>query len=472
MHRQRTWLSGLALAALPLLIASIALVGRGGDRAVIRTLPLDQVLGAVAADARSHHLIVTDTALSTRRGHARLIDATTGNVLATVTFAGDPVDLAIDARTQRAFIGTIADGRATVLVLDTTSGIVINRQTIPASTFGLATGALGHEVYVVGFAPAVCDSSGHCTRAASTILRLDSRTGQPLGTFDVPGAMGAFAPDEAAHQAIALSTLTDGTSVADVLALPDGRRLHVVLGPGLPLRCLVDPRTGHAFIVLAQGPPWAQTSTLVTVDTRRGRVRRAVALPGAVAALALDAHRTRLYVAYSGPLIRAAVTLGGALAQGATARAPGRVAVIDSRSGALLRTVAVGTDPVALALDARSGHVLVASIGPNTLTMISLQGQPISGQLPAGGGTLQVFDRDLRTRLRTIALAPNPGSLLLDPATQRLVLAYTGGLVRRPRDWTSLLPLVPSFLGGQDRPASADLQWRNASIDLMDLSQL
>ena len=49
--------------------------------------------------------------------------------------------------------------------------------------------------------------------------------------------------------------------------------------------------------------------------------------------------------------------------------------VLDGRTGRLLRTVAVGLGPVALAVDTRSGHVFVANIygtpaGPGSMSWL------------------------------------------------------------------------------------------------------
>ena len=86
---------------------------------------------------------------------------------------------------------------------------------------------------------------------------------------------------------------------------------------------------------------------------------------------------------------------------------PGRVQLLDGRTGRRLRTVAVGLGPTALAVEERSGHVFVANSygtpagdgGMSRLVAWSRQWLPAWGQqwlarlaLPVLGGHLPVKD--------------------------------------------------------------------------------
>jgi len=57
------------------------------------------------------------------------------------------------------------------------------------------------------------------------------------------------------------------------------------------------------------------------------------------------------------------VTIGGASTQAGTLASPGLVGVLDGRSGTLLRTIRVGSGPRAVAVDERTGHVIVVTSG-------------------------------------------------------------------------------------------------------------
>jgi len=89
------------------------------------------------------------------------------------------------------------------------------------------------------------------------------------------------------------------------------------------------------------------------LDARTGRVPRTTvlgAVPGTVAALADDAATGRIFAESFPPRIA-----GGG---GSTL---GHVAVLDAATGRLLRTVALD-NPMALAVDAHTGRVLVGSV--------------------------------------------------------------------------------------------------------------
>jgi len=74
-------------------------------------------------------------------------------------------------------------------------------------------------------------------------------------------------------------------------------------------------------------------------------------------AMAVDERRRRVVVTSLGPTAR----VSGA----DTSTGPGTVSVLDADSGALLRTAGVGVNPMAVAVDGRTGHAFVVNMGGN-----------------------------------------------------------------------------------------------------------
>lgn len=133
--------------------------------------------------------------------------------------------------------------------------------------------------------------------------------------------------------------------------------LRTVRVGGMPTTLAVDERRGRVVVVNAGD------GTVRTLDASTGRLlwtrldggvssppwRGAVPTPDA---LAVDAVRARVYVTRWGPLDRVGRPLGN-----------GRLAILDARTGRLLQTLAVGIAPLAVAVEAGSGRVVVVNGG-------------------------------------------------------------------------------------------------------------
>jgi DNA-binding beta-propeller fold protein YncE len=57
------------------------------------------------------------------------------------------------------------------------------------------------------------------------------------------------------------------------------------------------------------------------------------------------------------------VTIPGDDDRAAASTTPGRVAVLDERTGTLLRSIVVGPAPVSVAVDDATGHIVVLTVG-------------------------------------------------------------------------------------------------------------
>jgi DNA-binding beta-propeller fold protein YncE len=96
--------------------------------------------------------------------------------------------------------------------------------------------------------------------------------------------------------------------------------------------------------------------------------------------------------------------------------ASGRVALHDARSGRLLRSVAVGLLPVALALDPATGLVLVAHLDHVN-----------SADEPDGPGALSVLDGRSGAVRRTLPLGWGPSAIVVDAARGRVLVLTASG---------------------------------------------
>src|ERR671933_799111 len=150
-----------------------------------------------------------------------------------------------------------------------------------------------------------------------------------------------------------------------------------------PIAVAIDGQTGLAIVAASDA-----TSVLATAT---GQLLRRI--PGGVGydpygasphAVAVDVTRARAFVANFNR---------------------GYVSVIDTRTGALVRTIRVGAGPDALAVDEGSGYVFVANFGAGTVSMLDTR----SGRV-----------------LRTIAVGHYPSALAVDPRTGEAFVANAG----------------------------------------------
>jgi DNA-binding beta-propeller fold protein YncE len=164
---------------------------------------------------------------------------------------------------------------------------------------------------------------------------------------------------------------------------------------------------------------------LVITDSTVGSVIvSTMALPGDTHAVALDKRTTHTFVV-DDP------------SRGAGA-APGRVYVLDTRTGTVLHTVTVGRAPDFALVDERTGRVFVLSYG---------------------SGTVSVLDTDSGTVLRTTCVALGPNAARVDEQTGRVFvsgLSLRGAMVLSK---FSMPRAVGSWRAFPSRATQASLLW-------------
>jgi len=221
--------------------------------------------------------------------------------------------------------------------------------------------------------------------------------------IDANGSGGPMVLDERDGRLILVSNLGNGVRLIDT-------RSGATLAKGIPVSGGLYPtvpalvaRSGHLFVA-DQG----QTSSLdgstdhgrvTIVDVRAGVVVRRVLAGLYPRAVAVDARANRVYVTVARRI--------NALGRGV---GPGGVGVLDGTSGRLLRTIRVGTDPRAIAVDARLHHTFLTTGGAD------------------GAGRLSTLSADGRV-LRSVAVGAAPTAPMVDAADQRVLLTSGKGLI-------------------------------------------
>ncbi len=283
---------------------------------------------------------------------------------------------------------------------------------------------------VVGAQPAevaVDAPSGHVfvvNDDDGTLRMFDAATLGLRAVRDLGQSPGPLLIDERSERAF---VVTDGNSGVTVVDTRTGRVLRTVpLNTAERPALALDRPTGHVFLTGEAG--------IVMLDGRDGRILHVEALNadlGGPSSLAIDERAGRLYaVDHSGDA----------------------VLVLDTRSGRLIHTVAVGNGPTAVAVDARTARAFVVNAAAYTLSVLDTQADRVlrteqldPGPLAVDEATghvfvaaygaactlLHVLDAVSGRPLRTVCSGPiggSPTALVVDARRGRVVVIADGGV--------------------------------------------
>jgi len=361
---------------------------------VVVALP-DQHPDGVVVDSRTGHAFVTSYSDNRVGSHVAMLDATRGALLRTVALPLAPVALAVDPRVARVYVvgttGAASDGA--VSILDAGSGSVLRTITLPPLTRCVAVDERDGRVYVVSAGAGYIGSRG-------VVSVLDATTGRRVRTVFVGGDPWALAVDgRTRHLVIAgfrWVTGGGGSGYATThLTTLDARSGHVIrdlsLGRVGISALAVDDHAGRAVALtnnfFGSSGVNPNSGAVQILDTTTGALVQSTPLNGLPTALVADVRTGRIIVTHNGParVVTTTQTAGGGFVQGrSVSLAPtgkGRVSVLETRSGRLLRTAQVDGVPGAVALGVTPGHILVASASPSGT----------GGQL-LGGGTMTLLN--------------------------------------------------------------------------------
>ncbi len=303
---------------------------------------------AAGVDASAGRVLVASSAAGT----VSVFDTRTGHLLRATPIAIDPgaVAVLVNERTHRAFVESRPGGYGTgalgaINVIDTLQGRLIRRVAVDPSPDGMDLDDLANRVYVLN-------------ALNGTVSILDARTGRSIRTVHLtaggfPTGPGAIVVDERAH----LAFVDHGwTSVFDTRtgAILATHTFSTVPGP-----LVIDQRTDRVFAATYRD------GRVRVLDGRSGRVLRTVDVGQAPADMAVDELTGRVYVVTAGSFLSTSAPVSG----GSPApRGPGRVYVLDARSGAIRDEGTVGLNPVIVAADQRDGRVVVLNMAGLTPT--------------------------------------------------------------------------------------------------------
>jgi YVTN family beta-propeller protein len=316
------------------------------------------------------------------------------------TLLGGGVALALSAQANTALIASSAVGRGpSALAVDPRSGHVLVANSVDGTVTMLdaRTGRVLHTAAVGGY-PNQVQVNPRTTRAFvlnaadDSVSVLDTRTGAVLHTLRL-----GVAPAPAVRRQSSETLAFAANSVPTAMGVPAPGVVVVHDGPRETLlQGLAALRPGWGLAV--DGPaerlfvPDMADDSVALFDAAHGRYLRSVRVGTSPVAVAVDSHTGHAFVVSMGPL--------------SAVRPEGSVSMLDSRSGRVLHTVAVGLYPALVAVDEPAGRVLVVH---------GWGGVAAAAGGSSGGGT-DVLDARSGRLLATLALgAVAPESLVDGP---------------------------------------------------------
>jgi DNA-binding beta-propeller fold protein YncE len=425
----------------------------------------------LALDEPAHRAYVTTPGYgtgATSRGLLSVVDTQHGTLVRTVILALPPIALAVDRRAGRVFVVTAANAtmsryhnRGDVTVLDARSGAIVQDVLVNKGAVAVSVDERTGRAFVTVQST---DTNG-IPRGPGLVTVLDSTSGRVLRTVAIEQNPYQVVVDERDDHVFALS--------ASSHAPYDGHRTMLDARIGVPLRTarvgpsptiLSTDETPRRLLTMNVGDG-AGLGGVSVVDARSGALVRTISLRDTPQAVALNTMMTpsdrqdHLVIAAEDNSNRTCAT------------GPSRVLITDlSRhadvsKGRILRTVAVGKDPRAIAIDERWGRVFVVTAG---------DADPMRGCIPTEHGAVSVLDARTSRVLRIIPIGVAPTAVAVDERTGRAFVLNTGGAmsIRAAGGWSWLpgwlrrhLPFIPAA------PSGVRVQVAPASIMVLDATR-
>lgn len=320
---------------------------------------------ALTVDAPTKRVFVLDSKISATNGSGRttsqmiVLDGATGAILHVSASTGVP--LLVDPSTGHVFVidSDVRRRRATVSMLDGTTGAVLRTLTLPAIVGAVAIDAQRERVYVDGFRAGCIYVVDALTDTLVAQVRIDKGSAWP----------DALAVDKSTGRIFIGET--SATYGAPTLHVIDVSRHAAIQSISLKLKTCIgnivqsmaaDTRSGRIFVACG---------ALVVLDARTAAVVATVNPGAVITSIAIDAARGRVFVTHFDHVDSSYAPNG-----------LGSVTVHDALSGRILRRVVTGWGPIAVAVDQRDSRVLVLNVRASAL----------ANTTQAIRGTVTIFD--------------------------------------------------------------------------------
>lgn len=419
MRRYRL-ISGIAMIAL---LGGASIAWRADSHGNDTGVPLPGTGALMSVDARTHRAFVLTSAQkgTATRGYLTTVSTNDDSALSTIALGQNPSAMGLDERTGMLFVSDYVDN--TVAVIKAGTGVMVR-------TIGLGPpGQGGRELAIDAHAERVFVAG----RPGSSML--DAQRGTLLRR--VAGGY-AVAISERFDRAFVMDdrrvTVLDARTGAILRAYPLPEGLH---------DAVVNEHSGRVFVDSNSG------GTVLVLNAANGAMVRTLGRsPLASSSIVVDRRAGHI------------LGVGGA---------PREIAICDGRTGDVLWHLPAGQAPSAPVVDERTGHIFVADAASATLTMIGERDghvlRRVASQAPTGplvldrargrlfaishdalagqglylqSGRVSVLDTATGSTLAAFAVGTDPGNVVVDEASGRVVVLSTGGVWARPNRYSWL----------------------------------
>jgi YVTN family beta-propeller protein len=258
---------------------------------VLRTVPFSN-LRDVAVDERTGHVFVLDGPDGVH-GRAVMLDARSGTVVHTAALGKSSRPVAINSRTQRAFVPNFEDD--TVSMLDTVTGRVVRTVRVGSLPYAVAVDERTSRAFVIN-------------NLDRSVSMLDARSGAVLRTVAVGRNPQTLAVDMRRGYVFVVNEDAGTVSVLD--ARTGAVRRTVAVGAFRPralcgrvIDVLVDEHRGHAFVLnggAADSRFYTTNGSMSVLDVASGRVVHTLPVGHGPTAMAVDERTAHVFVVNNG----------------------------------------------------------------------------------------------------------------------------------------------------------------------------
>lgn len=289
-----------------------------------------------------------------------VLDTRAGTLIATVPVPFGPTAAAIDGTRARTFVTSVGmqkrDGSSpshgSVSMLDARSGAV------------LFTDKVGRGPSAV----AIAEKTGHvfvANRDDGTVSIVNANTGRVVRTVRVGTQPSIIAVDDRMGHVFVANQGNQTVSMLDARTGALIRTLQV----GFPAALAVDARAGRVIIATTGSP-----STVAVVDAASGVTLHVIEVGGGPTAVGVDARTSRAFIvntAMARGVYRVLKPMSFGLVTSFIQDTNNYLSVVDTRSGALVRTIRVAQKSSGgIAVDEQAGHAFLANPADNTVLML------------------------------------------------------------------------------------------------------